>query len=196
VRPVVAKIEDIDELLSDLEACEVLAGSVKYALIVRILDRDANARAIGELEFMELRVVPPGKGIIDCPRELRIRMTPWRNQQAAWPRPVVFATAFDKINPDRHPGCAPAWDPRGAGLFCGGFSCLWTRNSPLEILTALLVGSPGLNGANAATARVRSERDNDSLVNRNRPVTGLSKGQAPIKSQSTRFRARPPDKVL
>jgi hypothetical protein len=101
VCPVVTKVEHIDELLRGLEMRKVLPPFVEHVIVVPFRVRSADSSAICELEFMLVRAIPAGEGVIDGGGKLCIGMAPSRSEQPARPRPVTFASTLDQLDPDR-----------------------------------------------------------------------------------------------
>ncbi len=83
VRPVVTKVEHIDELLRCLEVRQPLAAFVEDIVVVHIRAWRADSSAIRKLEFMQMRAVPACEGVVNGSGQLGIRMAYCRSEQAA-----------------------------------------------------------------------------------------------------------------
>ena len=69
--PVITEVEEIDELFPLLETSQVEDSLVDNRLIdIPLRIEHSNAGAITELELMQVRPIPPRKGIINRSRQL------------------------------------------------------------------------------------------------------------------------------
>ncbi len=100
VRPVVTKVEHIDELLRCLEVRQPLPAFVED-IVVHIRAWRADSSAIRKLELMQMRAIPAREGVVNGSGQLAIRMVYGRSEQAARPRPVTLPSTLDQVDPDR-----------------------------------------------------------------------------------------------
>ncbi len=100
VRPVVTKVEHIDELLRCLEVRQPLPAFVED-IVVHIRAWRADSSAIRKLEFMQMRAIPACEGVVNGSGQLAIRMVYGRSEHAARPRPVALPSTLDQLDPDR-----------------------------------------------------------------------------------------------
>lgn len=102
VRPVVAEVEDVDELLARLQAAQLRPPVVlDRAGRVPLLVWRGQPRPIGELELVEMRPVPARERVVDRLGQLRERVAPCSGEdcpglgQKRSPRPSTSSTRID-----------------------------------------------------------------------------------------------------
>ena len=106
VRPVVAEVEDVEELLSGREDRELGLGDARGGVVVPIEVGSGDALRAGsavrvvwvEVEFVEVAAVPSGEGVVDRGRESFERVVFPYGEDPAGSRPEVFAASLDQLD--------------------------------------------------------------------------------------------------
>jgi hypothetical protein len=102
VGPVVAQIERVEERLVRAQARELRPPVVeRWAELVIVAIRRRQARAVGEVELVEVSSVPAGEGVVDRGGEGGERVTTGRGEDPSRPRPQALPATLDEIHPDR-----------------------------------------------------------------------------------------------
>lgn len=100
MRPAVAEVEFVEELLTPLERGESDGD--------RIFGVDGAA--VGELELGQMRAVPTGERGVDRVGELSKRVRARRGEDPARAGPKSLAASTDQLHPNRQP--SPRHEPR------------------------------------------------------------------------------------
>ena len=96
MRPVVTKIEDIQEPLARLQAAQADLPVVEplVGIVVAIWRGETRVR---QFEFVQMRPIPPCEGIVDRGGKLCEGMRSRGREDTARSRPEVLAAPFDQI---------------------------------------------------------------------------------------------------
>ena len=108
VRPVVAEVEHVHELLARMQARELDAPEVLglLTLDLPVGIGDGQARRVVQGELLEVGPVPPSEGVVDGIRELLERVGARRGEDAPRPGPEVLPVALDEVYADGQPGAS------------------------------------------------------------------------------------------
>src|SRR3954453_1089382 len=101
MRPVVAKVEGVGELLAGLETGEPDAVARQGSLGLFVpLDRPDEPR-LGKLEQGKVGPIPAGEGVVDRRGQLGEGVAAGGGEDPSGPWPdTVESTAFDEVDPD------------------------------------------------------------------------------------------------
>jgi hypothetical protein len=105
VRPVIAEIEHVGELLTRAQPRQPDAPVVllDLALDLPVRIRIAQPRTVSQGELLKVRAVPPGEGIVDGRTEVAEGVTASRREDPSRPWPQVLAVPLYQVHADRQP---------------------------------------------------------------------------------------------
>ena len=106
MRPIVAEVEDVDELLAGLKATEPCTAIVsRRSAFLPVLVERCQTRPVGEVEVMHVGAIPTGERVVDSLGELGEGVGAGGREDPAGPRPEVLAMPGHQIHLNRKP-CA------------------------------------------------------------------------------------------
>jgi hypothetical protein len=101
--PAIAKIELVDELLTQRQRRQCHRGTVEEAQVKVVELGLADQPAIGQLELVQMRAVPAGERGVDGVSELTELVGTSGGEDPTRSRPVILTMTADQIHSNRQP---------------------------------------------------------------------------------------------